>query len=505
MHALVARISEPHSKPLSDLSKLLGHVKASNVLVILQSAEVLHRPWCLIEMYTAIKHQVPIIAITGDSRLCRWYRAPCQADTCLLHLRTTTVAGKDYDFSTASNFLMNLDTMLEEANPGACAMLNAEGVDLVDAAYQLSSVLPRIISVPFNPSASSNYINAALLDIVSATEVAVPAVVATRLDGWLVARKGISRAAATAKPQQQHGDLLAPGSAEADGAANENPAAAAPAAPALAHIPLAVPDLPPVTSDRSNLLAELRGHVLGIDAAGSVVSVSSTKRSGGAKVAAHGQGGVGKTTVYCSLSSHRVYNTKLTFVFHLPQIAIMLVNDVSVRSTFTRIGWVSVGQSPEIMVMQQELYQQLTGAPMEITDASTTDSQLALLHAACAGQRWLLVLDDVWDKAHEQMLNCVDSNSASKALVTTRTRGLLPGCGEVSLSLMSEKEAVELLLRTGGVEATDAARAAALEVALLCGRLPLYLGILGAIIQAYDSDDAWLTELPVRQLPLNTQ
>ena len=120
MHALVARISEPHSKPLSDLSKLLGHVKASNVLVILQSAEVLHRPWCLIEMYTAIKHQVPIIAITGDSRLCRWYRAPCQADTCLLHLRTTTVAGKDYDFSTASNFLMNLDTMLEEANPRVC-------------------------------------------------------------------------------------------------------------------------------------------------------------------------------------------------------------------------------------------------------------------------------------------------------------------------------------------------------------------------------------------------
>jgi hypothetical protein len=32
-----------------------------------------------------------------------------------------------------------------------------------------------------------------------------------------------------------------------------------------------------------------------------------------------------------------------------------------------------------------------------------------------------------------------------------------------------------------------------------------FLGILGAIIQAYVSDDAWLTELPVRQLPLNTQ
>jgi hypothetical protein len=341
-------------------------------------------------------------------------------------------------------------------------------------------VLPRIISVPFNSSASSNAIHAALLDVVSAAEVAVPTVVAIRLHEWLVARKGISRTAATAKPQQQHGDLSNPASAEAD-ATGEKSVAAAPAAPALAYIPLAVPGLPPVTSDRSNLLAELRGHVLGIDVAGSVVSVSSMKRSGGGnKVAAHGQGGVGKTT-----------------------IAIMLVNDDSVRSTFTRIAWVSVGQSPEIMAMQQELYQQFTNTPMEITDASTTDSQLALLQAECAGKRWLLVLDDVWDKAHEQMLNCMDANSASKALVTTRTRGLLPGCGEVSLNLLSEKEAVELLLRTGGVEATDAARAAALEVALLCGRLPLYLGILGAIIQAYDGDDAWKTELPVRPLPLS--
>jgi hypothetical protein len=43
----------------------------------------------------------------------------------------------------------------------------------------------------------------------------------------------------------------------------------------------------------------------------------------------------------------------------------------------------------------------------------------------CIGQRWLVVLDDVWEKEHEQMMSCVDAASASKLLVTTRIRYIL--------------------------------------------------------------------------------
>ena len=54
--------------------------------------------------------------------------------------------------------------------------------------------------------------------------------------------------------------------------------------------------------------------------------------------------------------------------------------------------------------------------------------------------------------------------------------GLLKGCAEVSLNLLSPSEAVDLLLRTGEVDDADAgASAAAAEIAELCGYLPLYV------------------------------
>ena len=58
--------------------------------------------------------------------------------------------------------------------------------------------------------------------------------------------------------------------------------------------------------------------------------------------------------------------------------------------------------------------------------------------------------------------------------------GLLKGCAEVSLNLLSPSEAVDLLLRTGEVDDVDAAAsAAAAEIAALCGNLPLLLAICG--------------------------
>jgi hypothetical protein len=59
---------------------------------------------------------------------------------------------------------------------------------------------------------------------------------------------------------------------------------------------------------------------------------------------------------------------------------------------------------------------------MPAKEGATAGMQLGTLQAACVGQCWLVVLDDVWEKAHEQQLSCVDAASASKLLVTTRIR-----------------------------------------------------------------------------------
>ena len=53
------------SDDLKDLRKLGEHVVDSDVLVLLQSAEVLLRPWCVYELVTAIKADVPIVAVTS--------------------------------------------------------------------------------------------------------------------------------------------------------------------------------------------------------------------------------------------------------------------------------------------------------------------------------------------------------------------------------------------------------------------------------------------------------
>ena len=65
------------------------------------------------------------------------------------------------------------------------------------------------------------------------------------------------------------------------------------------------------------------------------------------------------------------------------------------------------------------------------------------------------------------------------------------------MNLLASGEAVDLLLRTGEVDETDAAAlAAAAEIVELCGNLPLYLTICGGVLLGYDGDPAWKTELP---------
>ena len=51
------------SDNLRDLRTLLNDVRESDVLVLLQTTNLLTRPWCLLEIVTAIDANVPIVAI----------------------------------------------------------------------------------------------------------------------------------------------------------------------------------------------------------------------------------------------------------------------------------------------------------------------------------------------------------------------------------------------------------------------------------------------------------
>ena len=52
---------------LSDLRVLLQHVRESDVFVILLTAEVLLRPWCILEIHTAVSAGIPISFLKNSS------------------------------------------------------------------------------------------------------------------------------------------------------------------------------------------------------------------------------------------------------------------------------------------------------------------------------------------------------------------------------------------------------------------------------------------------------
>ena len=51
------------SDDLQDLTKLLNHVLESEVLVLMQTSEIIARPWMILEVHTALTNNVPIVAL----------------------------------------------------------------------------------------------------------------------------------------------------------------------------------------------------------------------------------------------------------------------------------------------------------------------------------------------------------------------------------------------------------------------------------------------------------
>ena len=106
------------------------------------------------------------------------------------------------------------------------------------------------------------------------------------------------------------------------------------------------------------------------------------------------------------------------------------------------------------------------------------DKVVKELKAAAKGMKILLILDDVWDAKHEKPLNIIDQDTASKLLVTTRIRGIVKGAAEVDVGTLSDKEALELLCATAGIEVEELnedeeARALVQEVVTRTGKLTL--------------------------------
>ncbi|SBT51393.1 AfsR/SARP family transcriptional regulator [Micromonospora auratinigra] len=110
------------------------------------------------------------------------------------------------------------------------------------------------------------------------------------------------------------------------------------------------------------------------------------------------------------------------------------------------------------------------------------DGQTALYRSLLAGRRVLISLDNVATAAQVRPL--LAAGAGSLVLVTSRDRlsGLVAvdGARRINLDELPDAEAVEVLSRTAGVAHSGDDRATLLELARLCGGLPLALRIAGA-------------------------
>ena len=137
--------------------------------MLLQSEEVLFRPWCLLELYAAATAGIPIVSLA--------------------------CSGKGYDFAAAEDYLLHLDTSLPAANISAVAVLEANDAPLLRVAHVLWACIPNIISVPLNSSGSENAIRAAVADLVKAMQRAKAIPVPSDEETWLKDREARDGAA----------------------------------------------------------------------------------------------------------------------------------------------------------------------------------------------------------------------------------------------------------------------------------------------------------------------
>ncbi|WP_223291760.1 NB-ARC domain-containing protein [Defluviicoccus vanus] len=234
----------------------------------------------------------------------------------------------------------------------------------------------------------------------------------------------------------------------------------APAAATLPEAELAalhgVPEQKPNFVPRDDDLGRVKGILLASDGP-SVGITASRPGSGEMAIGLHGMGGIGKT-----------------------ELAVTLAHDDDVRAAFPDgIFWLTLGQTPDLLPLQASLWRMLSGSEPAFADAGAGQRVLLDLFKDRAA---LIVLDDIWRLEHAAPLAV--AGPRGRLLTTTRDASLLTALGarEVSLDVLGEDQALQLLANWSGQD-RDALPDAAKAVAKECGCLPLALALAGAQVK----------------------
>ncbi|CAI8608218.1 unnamed protein product [Vicia faba] len=204
--------------------------------------------------------------------------------------------------------------------------------------------------------------------------------------------------------------------------------------------------------------------------------INLLRKPGGniSSIAIVGMGGIGKTA-----------------------LAQFVYNDVEVQNHFEKKIWVCVSRNFDVKTIVKKMLESLTDR--KIDDKSSIEYIQQKLHENLAGERYLLVLDDIWNASNQKWtqlrtyLMCGAEDS--KVLMTTRdssveTSNLYSLSGltlDVSWSMLKK-----MIFRneTNGVD--QKLEPIGKQIAEKCMGLPLVIRTLGGLLQSKNEETEWI-------------
>ncbi|KAJ9685411.1 hypothetical protein PVL29_017446 [Vitis rotundifolia] len=196
-----------------------------------------------------------------------------------------------------------------------------------------------------------------------------------------------------------------------------------------------------------------------------------------------GLGGIGKTT--------------------LAQLAF---NDDEVKGRFDLRAWVCVSDDFDVLRITKTILQSVDPDTRDVNDLNLLQVKLK---QKFSGQKFLLVLDDVWNEnCHEWDTLCMPMRAGapgSKLIVTTRNEGVAAvtrTCPACPLRELSNNDCLSLFtqqaLRTRNFDAHPHLKEVGEEIVRRCKGLPLAAKALGGMLRNQLSRDAWANILASR-------
>ncbi|CAI9101751.1 OLC1v1039158C2 [Oldenlandia corymbosa var. corymbosa] len=186
-------------------------------------------------------------------------------------------------------------------------------------------------------------------------------------------------------------------------------------------------------------------------------------------------------------------------------LAKVVYNNHMVRENFDKTIWICVSDNFNIARLLGEILQSVSGINRQLTNAESLVNEL---QKHLRGQRYLLVLDDMWNKDKvqwEEMRNClldIGGSKESKILATTRSEEVAetmktPDSDIHRVQPLSEDESRELFdkfaFAAGRAKKTPQLMEIGKRILKKCGGLPLAIKTIATTLSSKHFEHEWLT------------